>query len=116
MIFFYGYEKCDTCRKAKRWLSDKGIDFNFIDITASPPDARVLRQALAAGYPLASLFNRSGELYREMNIKDRFLKLSQEEALKLLSGHGKLIKRPIVTDGRRVTVGFDEKAFAVWTR
>ena len=115
MITFYGYEKCDTCRKAKQWLTAHRVSFEFVDITRDPPDVEVLSRALGCGYKLSELFNRSGELYRSMNIKEKLPKLSEGEALRLLAGHGKLIKRPVVTDGKKATVGFDEDDFKTWT-
>lgn len=116
MIRFYGYEKCSTCRQARKWLEERQITFQWIDITTSPPSKATLKQILAAGgYPLPALFNRSGELYRTMKIKDRLPQMDEAEAVDLLAKHGKLIKRPIVADphGRRHTVGFDPDRFKV---
>lgn len=117
MIQFYGYDKCSTCRKAKKWLDERGVAYRFIDITQQPPTAATLRGILqAGGYELRHLFNTSGQLYRQMDIKSKLPGMSQAEALALLAKHGKLVKRPIVTDGRsRHTVGFDEDQFRrVW--
>lgn len=118
MLTAYAYPKCSTCRKALKWLADHGHEPRVIDITAEPPPATLLRSTLkTSDYQLKDLFNRSGELYRELNMKDRLPAMSEDEAIQLLSEHGKLCKRPIVTDGKRVTVGFDETAFArTWSR
>lgn len=64
-----------------------------------------------SGLPVRKFFNTSGELYRELNLKDKLPQMEQEEMLRLLSENGKLIKRPIVTDGARTTVGFKEEDF-----
>lgn len=112
-VTFYGYPKCGTCRKAAAWLDGHGVAHEPIDVTQSPPSAELLRAILAGGgYTLKDLFNKSGELYREMKMKDRLPAMSEAEALSLLAAHGKLVKRPIVTDGERFTVGFSEAAFA----
>ncbi len=109
MITFYGYGKCSTCIKAKKLLTAKKIAFKDIDITEAPPKARELKAILNSGdYPLKKLFNTSGLLYRSMNIKEKLPKMSEAEALKLLAGHGKLVKRPIISDGKKYVVGFDE--------
>jgi arsenate reductase len=111
-VRFFGYAKCSTCRDAKKHLASLGVEFEDIEITASPPSKAVLAAILKAGdHKLADLFNRSGELYREMNLKDKLPKMSEAAALELLAKHGKLIKRPIVTDGKRHTVGFKEETF-----
>ena len=65
-----------------------------------------------SGLPLKRFFNTSGQLYREMQLKDRLPDMSEEEQLKLLATDGMLIKRPIVVKGDIVTVGFKE---AEWT-
>lgn len=109
MILFYGYQKCSTCRKAKAYLQKKGIVFKEYDITATPPSKTILQALLASGaYQLKELFNRSGALYREMKLAKQLPAMSEPQALGLLSTHGKLVKRPVITDGSRHTVGFDE--------
>ena len=116
MILFYGYNKCSTCRKAKAYLEKRGIAFKEYDITAVPPSKTILQALLKSGaYPLKALFNRSGELYREMRLSEKLPAMSESQALDLLSTHGKLVKRPLITDGKRHTVGFDPEAIKrVW--
>jgi arsenate reductase len=116
MLKFYGYDKCDTCRRARRALESWGVELERIDITQTPPPVGVLERALdSGGYQLGQLFNRSGQEYRKLGMKDRLPGLSRAEALKLLAGNGRLVKRPIVTDGERVTVGHDAELFeATW--
>lgn len=115
MIKLYGYMKCDACRKAIKWLDTHSVDHAFIDITTDPPSAGQLRAILRSDYALRQLFNTSGVLYREMRMKDRLPAMKEAEAVELLASNGKLVKRPIVTDGKRFTVGFKPDRFAeVW--
>lgn len=116
MIKFYGYKQCGTCRKAELFLQRAGIAFAFTDITGHPPSAGELAAiARLAGVPLNKLFNTSGIQYRELNIKQQLPGLSDQDMLILLAGNGRLIKRPLITDGKRATVGFNEELFAqVW--
>lgn len=112
MITFYGYDKCGTCRKAKKVLRARGLDFKDIDVIQSPPPLTVLKSVLQQGrYSVKDLFNKSGEQYRLLNMKEVLPKLNELEALKLLSQNGRLVKRPIVTDGKNHSVGFDEGNF-----
>lgn len=116
MLKFYGYDKCGTCRKARKWLDAAGLAYTFIDITRTPPPKKELK-ALAAQYGLKALFNTSGGQYRELGIKDRLAGMTGAEAVTLLAGNGMLCKRPVVTDGARRTVGFKDDVFAaVWGR
>jgi len=112
MITFYGYKKCSTCRKAEKALESKGTPYAFCDITEAPPSKTTLKKILEqSGVPLKKLFNTSGEQYKLLGIKDKLATMTDAQALELLAGNGRLIKRPLVTDGAKATVGFDEAAF-----
>ena len=61
-----------------------------------------------SGLPLKKFFNTSGLLYKEMRLKDKLSKISEEEQLKLLVTNGMLVKRPLVVKEDIVLVGFKE--------
>ncbi len=112
MLKFYGYNKCNTCRNAKKWLEAKGKKFEEIDITLHPPRLSELKEYVAlSGRPLKDFFNKSGEQYRALHMKEKIKTLPESEILQMLSKNGRLLKRPLVSDGKRATVGFDEKEF-----
>ena len=109
----YYYPKCGTCRNALKWMDGKGVSPKLVNVVESPPSAEELRRFWKmSGLPLRKFFNTSGEAYKEMNLKDRLPNMSEDEMIELLASNGKLIKRPIITDGERVTVGFNEEEFA----
>lgn len=109
---FYGYAKCDTCRRAKKWLEAKGWKLDEVDITTDPPMLKELKDYLAkSGREIGAFLNRSGVQYRALNMKEKVKTLSEAELLKMLAEDGRLLKRPIVTDGKKVTAGFDEEEF-----
>lgn len=116
MITLYGYKKCGTCRKAEKALTDNNIDYTFVDVTTNPPGKAKLRSIISlSGEELKKFFNTSGVVYREMNMKEKLKTMSDEEKLDLLASNGKLIKRPLTTDGNSATVGFKEEEFLkVW--
>jgi arsenate reductase len=108
----YQYPKCSTCRKAMKWLDDKGVAYEKTDLVATPPAVSTLRELHErSGLPIARFFNTSGESYRSGNFKERLARMSESEALAALASDGKLIKRPIVDTGKTVLVGFDEAAY-----
>ncbi len=116
MLKLYGYKKCGTCRKAELFLQQAGIAYEFVDITENPPAVGELSAIVErANVPLNKLFNTSGVQYRELEIKKKLPALSSREILALLASNGRLIKRPLITDGKRATVGFNEEQFAgIW--
>jgi arsenate reductase (glutaredoxin) len=111
-VTFYWYPKCGTCRNAQKWLNAHGVSHDAVDIVIHPPGADELRKmVVASGLGIQKFFNTSGEVYRELQLKDKLPALSESEKLQLLASNGKLIKRPLVTDGSKVTVGFREDEF-----
>ena len=61
-----------------------------------------------SGLELKKFFNTSGNLYKELKLKDRLKDMSEEEQLHLLSRNGMLIKRPLLICEKGVAVGFKE--------
>jgi arsenate reductase len=118
MLVFYGYAKCSTCVNAKKFLAKAGRQFRDIDVTNSPPSADELRELIAkSGRSYTDFLNRSGLQYRALNMKDKVKTLPEDAIVKMLASEGRLIKRPIVTDGTRVTVGFSPEEFQrIWGR
>lgn len=112
-VTVYQYAKCGTCRKAVQWLKGQGFNVALVPIVEEPPSSEELRELVArSGLELKKFFNTSGEVYKAMQLKDKLPTMSEQEQLNLLASNGKLIKRPIVTDGNRATVGFKEEMFA----
>ncbi len=116
MITLYGYKKCSTCRNAEKNLESRGIQYTFVDITTTSPDADELKSIQKlAGVATTKLFNTSGVVYREQNIKEKIKAMNESELFALLASEGRLIKRPLVTDGVSATVGFSADTFSeVW--
>ncbi|KON83893.1 arsenate reductase family protein [Rossellomorea marisflavi] len=111
-ITFYSYPKCGTCRKAKKWLEQEEVDFNEIHIVEEPPSKETLKELYEkSGLPLKKFFNTSGMKYRELGLKDKVNTASDDELLELLASDGMLIKRPLTTNGQKVTLGFKEETF-----
>ena len=111
-VTFYSYPKCGTCQKAKKWLEGHGVSYNMIHIVENPPSKEEVRKLhQASDLDLKKLFNTSGMKYRELGLKDTLKTASEEEMLDLLASDGMLLKRPIVTNGSKVTVGFNEEQF-----
>ena len=61
-----------------------------------------------SGLPLKKFFNTSGNIYKEMSLKDKLPQMSEEEQLALLATDGMLVKRPLVIADGFVLTGFKE--------
>lgn len=111
-IQFYQYPKCTTCKKAQKWLDEHNINYESIHIVEQTPTKEQLEKMYkVSGLPLKKFFNTSGMKYKELGLKDQLATMSEEEQLALLASDGMLIKRPLASDGKQVTLGFKESDF-----
>ncbi|MEA5026733.1 MAG: arsenate reductase family protein [Erysipelotrichaceae bacterium] len=107
-MLFICYPQCSTCQKARKWLDDYQIAYEFRDIKTEHPTAAELKEwQKKSRLPLKRFFNTSGQLYRDLKLKDRLSALSQEEQLIMLASDGMLVKRPLLITEKHVLVGFD---------
>ena len=109
---FLEYPKCSTCRKAKKFLKDK--DINFIErdlVKETPTKEEIINYINQSGIDFKRFFNTSGVIYREMKLKDRIKDMDIFQAAELLSSNGMLIKRPILIGNGSVIVGFKEEIY-----
>ena len=112
-MIFVCYPKCTTCQKARKWLDENQIAYEFRDIKLENPTYEELsRWHQRSGLPLKKFFNTSGLLYKSMGLKDRLPGMSDEEMLKLLATDGMLVKRPLLVGEDLVLVGFKESQWA----
>ncbi|MCC8027919.1 MAG: arsenate reductase family protein [Clostridium sp.] len=103
------YKKCTTCQKALKWLDERGIKYRERPIKEENPTAEELKEWFEkSGLPLKRFFNTSGNLYKELALKDKLPDMSQEEQLALLATDGMLVKRPLVVGEDFVLTGFKE--------
>lgn len=103
------YPKCTTCQKALKWLDERKIAYDLRDIKKENPSLEELTAWYkASGLPLKRFFNTSGQLYKEMKLKDRLPSMSEEEQLALLATDGMLVKRPLLVGEDFVLTGFKE--------
>lgn len=113
-VLFIEYPKCTTCKKAKKWLDEHGVEYNDRHIVEDNPTAAELAEwHERSGLPLRRLFNTSGVKYRELGIKAKLdAGMTDEEAYELLATDGMLVKRPLIVADNVVLTGFKEDAWA----
>jgi len=108
MLFIY-YPKCSTCQKALKHLKRKNLNPKLRHIVEdTPTQEELLKWIDVYGEGIKPFFNTSGKLYRELDIKNRITKMTNEEAALLLSQNGMLIKRPLLIQDDDVIIGYKE--------
>ena len=113
-VLFLEYPKCSTCKKAKKWLDEHGIDYVDRDIVADNPTAGELAEYHALSkLPVRRFFNTSGMKYRELGIKAKLdAGMSDAECFELLATDGMLVKRPLLVGEGFAIPGFKEIAWS----
>ena len=111
---FIEYPKCSTCKKAKKWLEENNVEFIDRNIVEETPTVQELEKWIKlSGQELKRWFNTSGLKYKELNLKDKLVTMSDKEKIELLASDGMLIKRPLLITGKGVFVGFKEEVWKV---
>ena len=112
-MLFIEYPPCTTCKKAKKWLQDSGLEFTARHIKEANPTAEEISVwQEKSGLELKKFFNTSGLLYKSLNLKEKLPSMTEEEQLRLLATDGMLVKRPLAIGDDFVLVGFKEAEWA----
>lgn len=107
---FICYEKWGTCKKARKWLEENNIEFEERAIKENNPTEEELKKWIAkSGFEIKKFFNTSGNLYKELNLKEKLSTMSYDEQIKLLSSDGMLVKRPLLIGEDIILTGFKEE-------
>ena len=109
MLTVYGIKSCDTCRNARKFLTDKNIEHRFHDLRHDGLDIQTLdRWAERMG--LETLLNRSSLTWRKIPEVDR-ANMSRDKAIAAMIERPTLVKRPVLEGDHFIAVGFSEKRF-----
>jgi Spx/MgsR family transcriptional regulator len=107
----YGLDSCDTCRKARNWLTRFGVEHEFVDYRSHRQSPETLKSWAGQLGGWDKLVNRASTTWRTLP-EARKSPQSDPEWTLLLKEYPALIKRPVaVTDDGAVTVGFTDNAF-----
>ena len=99
-VLFLEYPKCTTCKKAKNWLTENGVEFTQRDIVQDNPSKEEIKAWYEkSGLPLKRFFNTSGLVYKDLGLKDKIADMSEEE---------QIVKRPLIIADDFVLIGFKQ--------
>ena len=113
-ITLYGIKNCDTMKKARTWLDDHEVSYEFHDYKTAGIDAAALaRWSKQVGWE--TLLNRSGTTFRKLPDAQK-ADLDERKALALMQAQPAMIKRPVLEMGKRILVGFKPEIYAAQVR
>lgn len=114
-LMFYTYPSCTSCRKTKAFIQEQELQVSERHIFRDAPTVDELLQLLAISEEgVDSLLATRSQAFKQLDVDVEDLKLS--ELLKLISENPKLLKRPILTDGKEVIVGYDKVSIETYAR
>ena len=108
----YGIKNCDTVKKARKWLDEHSVDYQFHDFKKDGlDDALLSRWEKSVGWE--ALINRRGTTWRKLpeEVRDT---IGAESAHSIMLENPSIIKRPVVENGDEVRVGFSADEWAAW--
>ena len=109
-IRMYGIRNCDTIKKARAWLEQHGVEYEFHDYKASGIEsARLQRWSSEVGWE--ALLNRAGTTYRKLPDFQK-ADLHEKKALALMAAQPSIIKRPVLELRGRLVVGFKPELYS----
>lgn len=115
MTMMYGIANCDTIKKAKRWLTNANISFDFYDYKKQSPNEEILARAIQE-HGLEKIVNKRGTTYRKLDEATKQA-IDPNNAIALLQEYSSMIKRPIIEHKGKLIVGFNVSEYEdVFTR
>ena len=108
-VTIYGIKNCDTMKKARSWLDARGVAYAFHDYKTAGIERGML-EAWVREVGWEILLNRAGTTFRKLpeNDKDG---LTERKAVTLMLDQPSMIKRPVLTVGGKLFVGFKPELY-----
>ena len=109
MIKIYGIPNCDTMKKARKWLEDNSLEYEFHDYKKhGVPEKNLTRWVKTAGWEV--VLNKRGTTWRKLDdeIKND---IDETSSIQVMLENPSAIKRPVLEDGKTLLVGFKEEDY-----
>lgn len=109
-IIFYCIDTWSTCRKAKAWLSQHSIDFEYRNLIKNPLfEEEIQGLAKLAGMELSGLINKKSQVFKKLAVT--LTDLDDKGIIKLIEDNPRIIVRPILTGDNSIIFGFKEQEY-----
>jgi arsenate reductase len=109
-ITIYGIKNCDTMKKARSWLAERSVAYDFHDYKASGIERKRL-ESWAKDVGWETLLNRAGTTFRKLSDAEKE-NLTEKKAIALMLAQPSMIKRPVLEVGGKLLVGFKPDVYA----
>ncbi|TJZ69791.1 ArsC family reductase [Chitiniphilus eburneus] len=111
----YGIPNCDTVKKARAWLAEAGLDYEWHDYKKQGVDRDLLASWIAqVGWE--KLVNRAGTTWRRLDDATRAGVIDAQSAIDLMLAQPSVIKRPVLDHDGKINVGFKPDDYAAFLK
>lgn len=110
MVVLYGIPNCDTVKKARVWLEERGVAFEFSDFKKQQPSPEQIR-AWLNDVPLEVLLNKRGTTWRKLGDVGQLQAASPEGAVEIMAAQPSVIKRPVLLKDGKAYCGFKPEQY-----
>lgn len=108
MITMYAIPNCDTVKKARDFLDNKKVAYEFVDFKKSPPTKDQIKRWTDFMGELPA--NKRGTTYKR--VQEEFEWLTPVKKIDFMIKNSSMIKRPVLEkDGITIAIGFDEENY-----
>ena len=109
MKTLYGFKSCDTVKRARKWLDERGIDYRWFDYRVEKLDPATVDDWFArAGWE--AVLNRNSTTFKELPETDK-AGLDERKARAMILTETNFIKRPVLDTGKTLLFGFKADAY-----
>lgn len=107
---FYCVTSWTTCKKAKVWLEEQNISFNYHDLLKGPLQLAELKTLAAQhGATIKELVNTKSQAYK--NLQPDLANMDEKALFELVSANPRILVRPLLSDGKQMVTGFKEDQY-----
>lgn len=115
MLTIYGIPNCDTIKKTIDWFKANNIAYQLHDYRKQGISAEKIKEWLKHE-PLEKIFNKNSTTYKELSEEIKNGIMDEDTAIRLMTEHTSIIKRPVVEGDKIMAVGFKADEFkAIFT-
>lgn len=112
MVILYGIPNCDTVKKARTWLDQHKISYQFHDFKQAGIDAKSIQRWIDA-MGIDIVLNKKSTTWRGLDATQQASAANVKKAIQLMREHTSLIKRPVLEqNGQVLAVGFDAAKYS----
>ena len=109
MIKLYGISNCDSVKKARKWLDNKNLEYEFHDYKKLGVPEKNLKQWVKK-FGWETVLNKRSTTWKKLDDKTR-QNLNEHSAIRIMLENPSSIKRPVLIDNNKLIIGFKEAEY-----